>query len=307
MDQEGLSDKIDPFERFIRYKTRQHKNCINILDTNSDFSSVLSLLAAIKTKEQTKTVLPKPPPAPSLQSQQKLGPSTGYSRYDQEVFQTAEDLFNIQTGMSFHGKSLIRNKQDKPVAEPIAKQPLKRPLSYPSSSSSGKPSKRPSRTPIILIPASGTALISIYNAMDILQDLRFVTTEEKKKQMTRRENELLIQRRKEGGQTVPYRIVDNPLRLTEDEWSRVVAVFVQGPAWQFKGWHWGGNPTEIFAHVCGFHLKYEDTKLDPNVARWSVEVLQLSKTKRHLDKAIFIRLWQKIEQFIIRNKHDLRY
>jgi hypothetical protein len=25
-----------------------------------------------------------------------------------------------------------------------------------------------------------------------------------------------------------------------------VAVFVQGPAWQFKGWPWNGNPVEIF-------------------------------------------------------------
>jgi len=28
--------------------------------------------------------------------------------------------------------------------------------------------------------------------------------------------------------------------------ERVVAVFAQGPAWQFKGWPWGGNPVEIF-------------------------------------------------------------
>ena len=26
-----------------------------------------------------------------------------------------------------------------------------------------------------------------------------------------------------------------------------MAVFVQGPAWQFKGWPWSGNPTEIFS------------------------------------------------------------
>lgn len=28
--------------------------------------------------------------------------------------------------------------------------------------------------------------------------------------------------------------------------NRVVAVFVQGPSWQFKGWPWDGNPVEIF-------------------------------------------------------------
>lgn len=45
---------------------------------------------------------------------------------------------------------------------------------------------------------------------------------------------------------MPYRVVDNPGRLSAAEWDRVVAVFVQGPAWQFKGWPWDGNPVQIF-------------------------------------------------------------
>jgi hypothetical protein len=31
--------------------------------------------------------------------------------------------------------------------------------------------------------------------------------------------------------------------------DRVVAVFVQGPAWQFKGWPCNGNPVEIFVPI----------------------------------------------------------
>ncbi|KAG8310664.1 accessory factor associated with RNA polymerase II [Homalodisca vitripennis] len=36
-------------------------------------------------------------------------------------------------------------------------------------------------------------------------------------------------------------------KLQSSDWHRVVAVFVMGPAWQFKGWPWDGNPTEIFS------------------------------------------------------------
>lgn len=75
---------------------------------------------------------------------------------------------------------------------------------------------------------------------------RFITTEEKKNGGAKRENEILIQRRKEASVTVPYRVVDNPQKLTNAEWERVVAVFVMGPSWQFKGWPWDGNPVEIF-------------------------------------------------------------
>ena len=84
---------------------------------------------------------------------------------------------------------------------------------------------------------------------------RFISVDDKKALGgTRRENELLIQRRKEGGLTVPYRVIDNPAKLTNADWDRVVAVFVMGQAWQFKGWPWDGNPTQIFSKG---KLKYQ--------------------------------------------------
>lgn len=75
---------------------------------------------------------------------------------------------------------------------------------------------------------------------------RFVSLEEKRKQGTKRETEILIQRPKPGGLTVPYRVTDNPSKLSYADWDRVVAVFAMGPAWQFKGWPNEGNPVEIF-------------------------------------------------------------
>lgn len=84
-----------------------------------------------------------------------------------------------------------------------------------------------------------------------------MSTDEKKAQGVKRDNEILLQRRKEGGLTVPYRIVDNPGKLNQSDWERVVAVFVMGPAWQFKGWPWDGNPVEIFSKSkCLFLLSY---------------------------------------------------
>uniref|UniRef100_A0A7E4WE24 CDC73_C domain-containing protein n=1 Tax=Panagrellus redivivus TaxID=6233 RepID=A0A7E4WE24_PANRE len=308
LDQDIIDKSLDPFDNFLKYKTRCHLTVTNVMNSFGDFTNIMDIAQSLREQRPSKPALiPKPPVAPNLLPQAKTNVAA-YSRYDQEVYTQANDAFQIQTGMSFHGTALNKvtqlKNQGKPVADPS--RALKRPL--PSNAAvPGRPQKRTSRTPIIIIPATGTALISMYNVMDILQDLRYVTTEEKKRNNPRKENEVLIHRRKENGQTVPYRIVDNPLRLTEDEWSRVVAVFVQGPAWQFKGWHWDGNPTDIFSHVLGFHMKYDDIKLDPNVAKWSVEVVQLSKNKRHLDKSLFIRLWQKIEQFIIKNKSNLRY
>lgn len=55
---------------------------------------------------------------------------------------------------------------------------------------------------------------------------RFLTSEDKKKQGIQRDNEVLLQRRKDqiqpGGTTlsvtVPYRVIDQPLKLAPQDW-----------------------------------------------------------------------------------------
>lgn len=125
---------------------------------------------------------------------------------------------------------------------------------------------------------------------------------------------MLLQRRKDGGFTVPYRVIDTPQKLTQSDWDRVVAVFVMGPAWQFKGWPWEGNPVDIFSKslliffyiyfnyflvVCAFHLKYDEMKLDANVGKWAVNVIELSRTKRHLDRAALMTFWEKLDKYVL--------
>lgn len=59
---------------------------------------------------------------------------------------------------------------------------------------------------------------------------RFVTSEEKKKSGIQRDNEVLLQRRKDqiqpGGTTlsvtVPYRVIDQPLKLAPQDWYEFI-------------------------------------------------------------------------------------
>merc|ERR1711973_722757 len=147
---------------------------------------------------------------------------------------------------------------------------------------------------------------TMFNAKEILQDLRFVSTDEMRRS-GKRENELLITRRKEGGLTVPYRVIDNPSKLTNAEWDRVVAVFVMGQAWQFKGWPHDGRPVDILSRIAGFHLKMEETTLEKNIANWAVSVVQLSRNRRHLDRAAMLSFWEKLDKHIIKHKPHLRW
>ncbi|KAI4885505.1 hypothetical protein NFI96_033719 [Prochilodus magdalenae] len=200
-----------------------------------------------------------------------------------------------------------------------AQTPALQPVPRPVSQARPPPNqKKGSRTPIIIIPAATTSLITMLNAKDLLQDLKFVTSEDKKKQGIQRDNEVLLQRRKDqvqpGGSTlsvtVPYRVIDQPLKLAPQDWDRVVAVFVQGPAWQFKGWPWllpDGSPVDIFAKIRAFHLKYDEVRMDPNVQKWDVTVLELSHHKRHLDRPVFLRFWETLDRYMVKHKSHLRF
>lgn len=48
--------------------------------------------------------------------------------------------------------------------------------------------------------------------------------------------------------------------------------------------------------VCAFHLKYDEMRIDPNVAKWAVSVIELSLTKRHLDRAALMVFWERLDK-----------
>ncbi|XP_070532316.1 parafibromin-like [Ptychodera flava] len=241
-----------------------------------------------------------------------------YNRYDQERFKGKEETegFKIDTMGSYHGmtlKSVTEGVSARKVQTPVIPQDSR---IVPQAKPQG-PQKRTSRTPIVIIPASTTALITMYNAKDLLQDLKFVSTDDKKSQGARRDNEVLVQRKKETNQggtvqtvTVPYRIIDTPSKLSPQDWDRVVAVFVQGPAWQFKGWPWllaDGSPVDIFARIKAFHLKYDEVSLDNNIKKWDVFVLGISRNKRHLDRASLQKFWEVLDKYMVKHKSHLRF
>lgn len=293
-------------------RERQWRTRTTILQSSGKTfaKNILAMLHSIKAREEGRTRPPQQVPivTPRATPIRPTAQPAVYNRYDQERFNRLKpetEGFEIETMGTYHGMTL------KSVTEGSAKvrqQPPQPQTPLPISAARPPPGgiqKKISRTPIIIIPAGSNCLISMYNVRDILQDLKFVTVEQKKAEGGKRDSEVLLQRRK-NGQTVPYRVIDNPAKLRPVDWDRVVAVFVMGPAWQFKGYPWE-NPVEIFDKIAAFHIKYDEMKLDTNVAKWAVTVIELSRTKRHLDRAAFMVFWEKLDQYILQFKPHLRY
>lgn len=181
-------------------------------------------------------------------------------------------------------------------AEPISLIDSIRQVNAPSKPvADGK--KASAQVPIIIVPAAPTALLTLYNVQEFLRDSQFVpATVAKDRANQPKEQSILLHRADAKGDAAKAcQIIDNPARLSLEDWSRVKAVFVQGPAWQFKGWKWE-NPVELFQNVQGFYLHYDDVAVDPNVAAWNVKRLVISRSKRHLDATAYLAFWSTFDK-----------
>ena len=47
-----------------------------------------------------------------------------------------------------------------------------------------------------------------------------------------------------------------------------------------------------------YHLKFDDLKVDSNIQKWDVQVLEISRSKRHLDKASILRFWETLDRWV---------
>ncbi|EGT50587.1 hypothetical protein CAEBREN_11664 [Caenorhabditis brenneri] len=290
-------------------KTRIHKTRENVMLGVRDLSNVLEVIAAAQRqwdlnekKEKVAAVHATTMSRGGDASQQR----SGYSRYAQEAF-AHDKTKEIQTEGSFIGSNLSTLKQGHPAAQKPPETPVTRlppPSLKPSPLTTSQSGKRASRSPIIIVPSAMNTMINLYNARDILQNLGFVTVEQRKKDANKKPADLAIQRQK-NGVTYNIRVIDNAEKLANEDWDRVIAVFVMGVAWQFKGWKWNGNPTDIFTHIPAFYFHFDADKPCPQVMQWNVHKIPVSAQKRHMDKARFSQMWETIENFVRKNKPHL--
>ena len=196
-------------------RERQWRTRSTILQSNGKMfaKNILAILTSVKAREEGK--LGRPPPGPGAAvpaGRPGLPPAPrqplpGYNRYGQEHFRQADtEGFKIDTTGTYAGKTLksvmdaggAKARATPAMPPPAAPRPLgaSQPGGQAGVAGAGgqqKGGKRVSKTPIIIIPAAPKSLITMYNAKDILQDLRFVSTEEKRASGGKRENDVLIQ------------------------------------------------------------------------------------------------------------------
>ena len=160
------------------------------------------------------------------------------------------------------------------------------------------PDKHPEHLPrpIIIVPSSAVqGGICLLNALEFFDKGNFVdSTQLEGMHLTGP----LLFTRKLKGKLITFEVFDQILSFSKSHWRRTVAVFVQGPRYQFKDWPLAKDLITLFHSFRGFYINYQDSPIDENVKKWNVKILQLSRNKRHLDKTIQHDFWSELEKFM---------
>ncbi|GAB5590812.1 accessory factor associated with RNA polymerase II [Umbelopsis nana] len=169
-----------------------------------------------------------------------------------------------------------------------------------------KPMGRESKIPIMIVPAAPTAMLTLFNIKQFLEGQEFVDSQVMRDQGMKKPERVTIERRKANGQVVPYHVVDSAVNFRQNDWDRVVCVFVAGQQWQFKGWKWE-KPLELFSNVKGVYPKWQTDTLQGPVKDWAVSQLNIHRHKRHMDKAVVSGFWDMLDSYNATHRSHLNF
>ena len=162
--------------------------------------------------------------------------------------------------------------------------------------------------PIIIVPSAVTSMITLDNVGTFLEQGVFKVGD-LNKPAEKRQKSLCIVRSSSVDEShkVKFDVFDSirAEKFSENDWDRVVAVFVTGQLWQFSNWKY--QVPAIFEKVAAFHLKYDEDMTNENVKNWRVSVLSINKSKRHMDSSAMFTFWNKVIEDIAAKKKPVDY
>jgi len=235
-----------PVTRALLGVERSHLTRTTVLDTASDkdFKKLHDILHSALRKDKGKAKGEVANNRPS-NAQPAAARRDRYNVSGVEAFKAAgmdADLMQAEQ----QGSSLLSSTQNQPAA------------GKGSEGNANKVSKLGSMAnlePIIIVPQAASASITKWNVKDLLEKGQYRTREDQKKAAYKPEERVSVMHQEEGPSgthTYHYKVVDSADNMKKDDWQRVVAVFIQGPEWQFKQWDlssFGGKMVNMFHKV----------------------------------------------------------
>ncbi|KAF8059437.1 CDC73 [Scenedesmus sp. PABB004] len=179
----------------------------------------------------------------------------------------------------------------------------------------GAGGRQRSGPPIILVPNGVTAMVNIFNAKQFLEEGRFVRSDEAAAAAGGVKPAKALEFNRTALRTGPrfprYQITDKVPKAGHPDWQRVVAVILQGKAWQLKEFPFRGAERgelmETFSNLFGAFLHYSDEKVPDVVQTWKCAKLPLRRTARHLDHTVMLEFYAQLDAFLTGRRCELDF
>lgn len=159
--------------------------------------------------------------------------------------------------------------------------------------------------PIIVVPGTASSPVNRFNMQKFFGESTYEAIDPNDPNLddsTPHKIEFL--RIKENGEKVPYEVVDSTTKFTSADWERVIAIFTIGKTWQFKAYPYKDERiADMFQKHCGIYLRLGSEKIPQDtIAKWKVNIINVSKSHRHSDLATLREFWDAIDLFVKTNK-----
>lgn len=153
------------------------------------------------------------------------------------------------------------------------------------------------KQPIIIVSPATTALLSLSNIKEFLENGHFVEPA-----LQRSDSNVVTIHRPLDKLAAPAQnimVVDNVDLFTRPEyWDRVVAIFTTGQTWQFAKFK-DPRPETLFQNYAGFYMGYTGDIVPRHISDWNVQVVQVDREKRFRDKMIVRDFWVALDKILL--------
>ena len=203
----------------------------------------------------------------------------------------------------------VSNKNFKTLLSTLASEEKKR-ATNSSESSRARKIRRVSRGPIlIVVPATFSACINMYNAQDFFDKGTYTSPQDARKKNPVKPEAVFFSHRMSSGKKIDFKVIDAAETLNRDQYSNIGATIMQGADWQFADWHWK-NPATIFNKSRGFYFHKEQVPPHKNTKIWNVEIMMINThavnpRKKRLDTLLWRKFWTHAEDFLRKHKPEL--
>jgi len=176
------------------------------------------------------------------------------------------------------------------------------------------PTERLPQTYYILVPEAQSTRLNMVNVQKFLNDAQWYdpTPESffKRKKVVEVHPSKILPTLEPKTRDKFMVIDDIGLLKTKEDWDHVVAAFVSGRPWQFRGWFKKEEGTttagerEIASHLSrlvAFHLCLDEERMLDSIRHWNVQVLKITKREtnsHHRDLLMARQVWEGILAFI---------